>query len=62
MIKLLLILMLGLVVYIGMQPASPEALRQSRERLRQSEDNLAAAKQRLGRSVDCWTGVRDCSK
>jgi hypothetical protein len=59
MIKLLLILMLGLVVYIGMQPASPEALRESRERLRQSEQRLDAAKQRLGRAVeDTWRGAR----
>jgi hypothetical protein len=60
MIKLLLILIVGLIVYIGMQPADPVKLRAAQERLRQSEQDSAAASQRLGRAVDCMFGR--CSK
>lgn len=59
MIKIALIL-LGLVVYLGMQPADPVTLRAAQERLRQSEMNLAAAKERLRNSVHCLTFGRDC--
>lgn len=64
MIKLLLAVMLGLVVYIGLQPAEPASLREAQQRLHESEERLAAAKNRLGRAVEdtCRIFGGDCSE
>jgi len=50
LLKLMLILF-GLCVYIAWRDAGPEGQRRSQEQLRQSEVDLAAAKERLARSL-----------
>jgi hypothetical protein len=64
MIKLLLVVMLGLVVYIGLQPADPEALRQARQQQHESEVRLGAAKKRFGRAIEdtCRLFGGNCSE